>query len=106
LYPGIDESGVAVTLAQPDKEWPVMPAGFVGLSYESGQLYDPDFFSAGNGPLVQEFRQLNDKGVLRLGGHLSNITPWEGVGRTIRSRYAVFAMESRTTGSGHWSILQ
>jgi hypothetical protein len=80
LYPGAGAAGVTIKLAERDKAWPVMPADFVGLSYESGQLYDPDFFSQANVPLVQAFRQLSDKGVLRLGGHLSNITPWEGVG--------------------------
>lgn len=58
-----------------------MPADFTGLSYESGQLYNPDFFSPANKPLIEIFRNLSSKGVLRLGGHLSNITPWEGVGQ-------------------------
>ena len=80
FYPGATETEVTLTLAQPDKAWPAMPEDFVGLSYESGQLYDPDFFSPENVPLVEAFRQLNDRGVLRLGGHLSNITAWQGVG--------------------------
>ena len=58
-----------------------MPADFTGLSYESGQLYNPDFFSPHNTPLIEAFRGLTSKGVLRLGGHLSNITTWEGVGQ-------------------------
>jgi hypothetical protein len=56
-------------------------ADFIGLSYEMGQLYNAHFFTAENIPLVQAFRTLNPTGVLRLGGHLSNITPWEGVGQ-------------------------
>ncbi len=72
---------VTVELSAPGEEWPLVPADFIGLSYEMGQLYNPRFFSRGNGPLVNAFRSLNTNGVLRLGGHLSNITPWEGVGQ-------------------------
>ena len=58
-----------------------MPLDFTGLSYETGQLYNANFFSPQNTALIAAFRGLSDHGVLRLGGHLSNITPWEGVGR-------------------------
>ena len=58
-----------------------MPPDFTGLSYEAGQLYNPDFFSPSNTALIAAFRNLSPYGVLRLGGHLSNITPWEGVGQ-------------------------
>ncbi len=57
-----------------------MPADFTGLSYEAGQLYNADYFSPRNAALISAFRGLSEHGVLRLGGHLSNITPWEGVG--------------------------
>lgn len=71
---------IAVKLAPRTSEWPVVPEDFIGLSYETGQLYNPDFFALTNKPLIEAFRHLNPHGVLRLGGHLSNITPWEGVG--------------------------
>jgi hypothetical protein len=58
-----------------------MPADFTGLSYEMAQIYNPNFFSAHNAALIAAFRNLSPHGVLRLGGHLSNITPWEGVGQ-------------------------
>jgi hypothetical protein len=58
-----------------------MPVDFTGLSYETGQLYNADYFSPQNAALIAAFRGLSEHGVLRLGGHLSNITPWEGVGR-------------------------
>jgi hypothetical protein len=58
-----------------------MPLDFTGLSYETGQLYNPEFFSPKNIALVNAFRGIGEHGVLRLGGHLSNITVWEGVGR-------------------------
>lgn len=71
----------AIRLTLPGEAGPLMAPDFLGLSYEMGQLYNPQFFSAENKPLVEAFRALNTSGVLRLGGHLSNITPWEGVGQ-------------------------
>ena len=49
---------------------------FVGLSYESGQLAYPDFFSPRNTALIRMFRTLSPSGVLRLGGNLSEFTVW------------------------------
>ena len=83
--------GVAHSEAQPERiaielsslrgDWPKIPIDFVGLSYENGQLYNADFFSPANVALIKAFRELTPKGVLRMGGHLSNITPWEGAGQ-------------------------
>lgn len=53
-----------------------VPADYMGLSYESGQLAYPDFFSPGNKALIQIFRTLSPSGVLRLGGNLSEFTLW------------------------------
>jgi len=72
---------ISIELSSPSAAWPVVPIDFVGLSYEAGQLYNSDFFAPGNAPLIKVFRELTPKGVLRMGGHLSNITPWEGVGQ-------------------------
>jgi hypothetical protein len=58
-----------------------MAEDFIGLSYETGQLYNTNYFSPQNAALIRSFRQLSQHGVLRLGGHLSNITVWEGVGQ-------------------------
>ena len=58
-----------------------MPPDFTGLSYESGQLYNAEFFSTSNASLITAFKGLSGHGVLRMGGHLSNITVWEGVGQ-------------------------
>jgi hypothetical protein len=55
-----------------------MPQDFLGLSYESAQLADPAFFSASNTTLVRAFRDLSPRGVLRLGGNLSDVTLWKG----------------------------
>lgn len=45
-----------------------VPDDFIGLSYESQELQDPDFFSPRNRELVAKFRGLAPRGVLRLGG--------------------------------------
>ncbi|HEV2644931.1 MAG TPA: hypothetical protein VGU46_01060 [Acidobacteriaceae bacterium] len=71
----------AIELTLPSIPGPTMPAEFTGLSYEMAQIYNPNFFSPSNTPLITAFRNLSPHGVLRLGGHLSNITPWEGVGQ-------------------------
>jgi hypothetical protein len=77
----VDQPAVSVQLSLPSSNPRLMPVDFTGLSYEAGQLYNPEFFSSRNVPLVNAFRGLSSKGVLRLGGHLSNITTWEGVGQ-------------------------
>lgn len=45
-----------------------VPKEFVGLSYESAQLANPEFFSTKNKELVRLFRELTPNGNLRLGG--------------------------------------
>jgi hypothetical protein len=53
-----------------------VPEDYMGLSYESGQLAYPDFFSPQNTALIEMFRRLSPSGVLRLGGNLSEFTAW------------------------------
>jgi hypothetical protein len=53
-----------------------VPVDFMGLSYESGQLAYPAFFSARNTQLIEIFRRLSPAGILRLGGNLSEFTVW------------------------------
>lgn len=65
----IDESAPIFTL----------PQDFTGLSYESAQLANPDFFSAGNAPLLKLFRELTPQGVLRLGGGSSEYTTFSEI---------------------------
>jgi len=77
---GLGQSAATVRMDEPRSAGVRMPADFTGLSYESGQLYNAEYFSAENAALVKAFRGLSEHGVLRMGGHLSNITPWEGVG--------------------------
>lgn len=54
-----------------------MPADFTGLSYESAQLYNVNYFSANNTVLARAFTGLSRSGVLRLGGNLSDLTRWQ-----------------------------
>ncbi len=50
---------------------------FMGLSYENMQLEDPAFFSPANRGLVEQFRNLAARGVLRLGGNTSEFEWWK-----------------------------
>ncbi len=54
-----------------------VPLDFIGLSYEVMQLEDASFFSARNIGLVQQFRNLSLRGVLRLGGNTSEFSWWK-----------------------------
>ena len=62
----IDQSAAVGTIA-PD---------FIGLSYETAQLSNPDFFSAENNELVAFVRLLGTAGVLRIGGNTSAFSVW------------------------------
>lgn len=54
-----------------------VPERFIGLSYENMQLEDPTFFSANNKGLVEQFRAISPRGVLRLGGNTSEFNWWK-----------------------------
>jgi hypothetical protein len=60
-----------------DQMGPAIPQNFVGLSYETQQLSEPDFFSPANTGLVAQFRALAPHGVLRLGGNTSDYGFWK-----------------------------
>ncbi len=71
-------AGAAATLTiHPGNVVTQIPSDFVGLSYESSQLGDPDFFSPKNAGLIALFRTLSPNGVLRLGGNSSEFTWWK-----------------------------
>ena len=53
-----------------------IPADFTGLSYETAQLGDPDFFSPDNTELAGFLRRLGKQGVLRIGGNTSEYSYW------------------------------
>jgi hypothetical protein len=54
----------------------LVPNDFVGLSYESAQLANPNFFSAKDEALIRIFRELTPYGNLRLGGGSSEYTTY------------------------------
>jgi hypothetical protein len=56
---------------------PKVPVDFIGLSYENMQLEDPTFFAPENVGLVQQFRNMSARGVLRLGGNTSEFGWWQ-----------------------------
>jgi hypothetical protein len=60
----------------PTRELGRMPADFIGLSYESAQLANPDFFATSNRALISYFRTLGTSGVLRIGGNTSEYSDW------------------------------
>jgi hypothetical protein len=76
-----------------------MPLDFSGFSYESAQLADPNYFSAANQALVAQFRKLTPRGVLRLGGNLSDLTLWGG---GTKSAPAVIPERSKITARFEW----
>jgi hypothetical protein len=53
-----------------------VPADFTGLSYESAQLSEPEFFSPASAELVGFVRRLGTSGILRIGGNTSEWCYW------------------------------
>jgi hypothetical protein len=60
----------------PDELGNPIAADFTGLSYETAQLSDPEFFSPANGALAGFHRHLGSAGVLRIGGNTSEFGVW------------------------------
>jgi len=68
---------VSASLASnPNKRIAAIPRDFTGLSYESAQLANPQFFSRQNTGLIAFVRTLGKNGVLRIGGNTSEFTRW------------------------------
>ena len=74
-----------------------IPAEFVGLSYESAQLANADFFSAKNHALIQIFRELTPRGNLRLGGGSSEYTTYSDDTPTGPPPFEVFGPDTSKT---------
>src|SRR6266702_55222 len=60
-----------------DQPGPAIPQNLVGLSYETQQLSQPNFFSPANTGLIAQMRALAPHGVLRLGGNTSDYGFWK-----------------------------
>ena len=76
---GIAQSEAADAKLRVETSAPGTPVSrdFIGLSYENMQLEDPSFFSARNTGLVEQFRAISSRGVLRLGGNTSEFNWWK-----------------------------
>lgn len=76
---------------------PAIPRDFTGLSYESAQLANPEFFSAGNKELVALFRELSPNGNLRLGGGSSEFTTYSDADPVGPPPFEVFGPDTSKT---------
>jgi hypothetical protein len=76
---------------------PIIPLDFIGLSYESAQLANPDFFSPANKPLIELFRGLTPHGSLRLGGGSSEFTTYSDADPTGPPPFEVFGPDTSKT---------
>lgn len=61
---------------RPDRLGNKIGDDFTGLSYESAQLGNPNFFSGENSELAGFMRRLGTSGVLRIGGNTSEYCYW------------------------------
>ena len=68
-----------------------------GLSYESAQLANPEFFSAGNKELIALFRGLSPSGNLRLGGGSSEFTTYSDADPSGPPPFEVFGPDTSKT---------
>jgi hypothetical protein len=79
------------------KQLGAMPRDYTGLSYESAQLANPDFFSPKNKELVALFRELSANGNLRLGGGSSEFTTYSDADPTGPPPFEVFGPDTSKT---------
>ncbi len=95
------EAAVRLTV-KPDRLGNPIAADFTGLSYESAQLGNPDFFSASNTELVGFLRTLGSQGVLRIGGNTSEFCYWspEGAAKAAPATSAALEAKDKATPIG------
>jgi len=74
-----------------------IPRDFTGLSYESAQLANPEFFSGRNKELVELFRGLTTSGNLRLGGGSSEFTTYSDADPAGPPPFEVFGPDTSKT---------
>ncbi len=75
--PLVAREQTATLTVHPDRPGARIPVRYTGLSYESSQLAEPDFFSARNHDLAALFKRMSARGVLRIGGNSSEFTWWK-----------------------------
>ena len=95
------EAAVRLTV-RPDRLGNRIEADFTGLSYESAQLGNPDFFSGSNAELIGFLRTLGRQGVLRIGGNTSEFCYWspDGVARAGPGTTASLEAKDKATPIG------
>jgi hypothetical protein len=95
------EAALRLTV-KPDRLGNPIAADFTGLSYESAQLGNPDFFSASNTELVGFLRTLGSQGVLRIGGNTSEFCYWspDGAAKTGPATTAALEAKDKATPIG------
>ena len=71
-----------------------VPEDFIGLSYESAQLANPQFFASTNSQLIALFRELSHSGVLRIGGGTSEFTTYSDADPTGPPPFEVFGPDT------------
>jgi hypothetical protein len=73
MFAFMDEPSTA-ELSISGKKLASMPKDYTGISFEEPQLYNPAYFSVANVTLVEAYKKLSPHGILRAGGHLSDVT--------------------------------
>ena len=76
---GFADEGSTAELSLSGKKISSMPKEFTGISFEAPQLYNPAYYSPANVSLVEAHKKLSNHGILRAGGHLSDVTRWKGL---------------------------
>jgi hypothetical protein len=71
-----DSAATARLTIDPGRAGNAIGPDFTGLSYETAQLGDPEFFSPSNKDLAGLMRRLGGSGVLRIGGNTSEYSRW------------------------------
>ncbi len=72
----------------------VISPDFIGLSYENMQLEDPSFFSPKNTGLIEQFKAISPRGVLRLGGNTSEFNWWKATDASPAPDRSGFALKN------------
>jgi hypothetical protein len=98
VFAAMDEPSVA-ELSISSTKLASMPKDYTGISFEEPQLYNPAYFSAANVTLVDAFRKLSSHGILRAGGHLSDVTRWKGLNSDFDSSRQRAGIEK---GKSYW----
>lgn len=74
--PGVPRTEARLTIS-PEEALNSLPLDYTGISCETAQLSDPEYFAASNTGLVALCRRLSPHGVLRLGGNSSEFCWWQ-----------------------------